>query len=399
MRTSIGRATQAAAALMGRLRGLARDRRRLPLVCALGLLLPASAAMGQDASRLASFDHYVTVKSTAPSMAGKDASIYVREVVLGGSDKPAADRVVLFVHGAGTPAEVSFDVHFKDYSWMAYLADAGFDVFSMDMTGYGRSTRPPPMADACNFPKAQQGQFVPKPLAAPCAPSYATPITTMGSDWNDIGAVVDRLRALRHVDKVSIVAWSQGGPRAGGFAAQHPEKVARLVVLAPAYNRTGPLGPPNPLPAGDGSMNAQSHADFIANWDRQVGCEGQYEPETAAAVWSDMIASDPVGAGWGPGVRRAPTVPTWGFDQAVVSKMRTPFLMVSGAHDKQVPQERVRDLYADIGSAQKVFVDLACSSHNAMWEKNHLLLFAASLEWLRDGKVNGVSAGTLKLGY
>ena len=43
-----------------------------------------------------------------------------------------ADRVVLFVHGAGTPAEVAFDVPYQDYSWMAYLAQAGFDTFSVD---------------------------------------------------------------------------------------------------------------------------------------------------------------------------------------------------------------------------------------------------------------------------
>jgi len=58
----------------------------------------------------------------------------------------------------------------------------------------------------------------------------------------------------------------------------------------------------------------------------------------------------------------------------------------------------VRQLYADLGSKEKVFIELACSSHNAMWEKHHLLLFKASLEWLRDGKVNGVSQGELKLG-
>ena len=75
------------------------------------------------------------------------------------------------------------------------------------------------------------------------------------------------------------------------------------------------------------------------------------------------------------------------------------FLMVAGAHDKQVAPERVRDLYADLGSKDKIIIDLACSSHNAMWEKNHLLLFKASLEWLKDGKVNGMSAGELKLGY
>ena len=35
---------------------------------------------------------------------------------------------------------------------------------------------------------------------------------------------------------------------------------------------------------------------------------------------------------------------------------------------------------------EKVFIDLGCSSHNAMWEKNHLLLFRASLEWLTAGR-------------
>jgi pimeloyl-ACP methyl ester carboxylesterase len=221
----------------------------------------------------------------------------------------------------------------------------------------------------------------------------------MGSDWNDIGAVVDHLRALRRVEKISLVAWSQGGPRAGGYAARNPEKVARLVVLAPAYVRQGPSEPPNPLPSGDGPMTAQSRTDFTANWDRQVGCADQYEAAASDAVWSEMLASDPVGATWGAGVRRAPAVPTWGFNQTVVARMQTPFLMIAGAHDKQVPPERVRDLYADLGSKQKVFIDLACSSHNAMWEQNHLLLFQASAEWLKDGKVNGSSQGLLKLGY
>src|SRR5712692_5949599 len=193
------------------------------------VVMAACALNREDGSRHVTVDHYVRVKSTAPSIAGQDAKIYVREVVLAGTasrGNPAADRVVLFVHGAGTPAEVTFDVPYKDYSWMAYLAKAGFDVFSMDMTGYGRSTRPPPMNDPCNFPREQQAQFVPKLIPAPCAPSHPTPITTMSSDWDDIGAVVDHLRAMRGVDKVSLVGWSQGGPRAGGYAARNPQKVA-----------------------------------------------------------------------------------------------------------------------------------------------------------------------------
>ena len=41
----------------------------------------------------------------------------------------------------------------------------------------------------------------------------------------------------------------------------------------------------------------------------------------------------------------------------------------------------------------------ACSSHMAMWETNHLLLFQASLEWLRDGTVMGKTEGELRMGY
>ena len=41
---------------------------------------------------------------------------------------------------------------------------------------------------------------------------------------------------------------------------------------------------------------------------------------------------------------------------------------------------------------------MACSSHNAMWERDHLLLFAASREWLDTGTVNGQKNVMLKMG-
>jgi esterase/lipase len=83
----------------------------------------------------------------------------------------------------------------------------------------------------------------------------------------------------------------------------------------------------------------------------------------------------------------------------MVAKMQTPTMMISGQHDKQVAPERVRELYGDLASPQKVFVDLACSSHTAMWEKNRLLMFRASLEWLTNGTASGAKDGTLRLGY
>jgi pimeloyl-ACP methyl ester carboxylesterase len=373
---------------------------RFVVPMAAGILL-AQLSFADDSARLLRVDHYVRVHSTVPAITGQTAQVYVREVVQAGIALrgPTADRVALFVHGAGTPAEVSFDVPYQDYSWMAYLAHAGFDAFSVDMTGYGRSTRPAPMNDPCNVSREQQTGFIPALIAAPCSPSYPHPLTTIASDWNDLDAVVDYLRSLRHVDKVSMVAWSLGGPRAAGYTARHPEQVSQLVLLAPAYNRAGAADPPAQLPADGTTMTTQSHDEFSANWARQTGCADQVDPAASASVWSEMLASDPVGATWGTGVRRAPQVTSWGWNAAVVAKTKTPTLMVTGEYDKQVPPDRVRDLFADLGAERKVFVDLACSSHNAMWEKNHLLLFQASLEWLSKGSVNGLQAGMQKLGY
>ncbi len=82
-----------------------------------------------------------------------------------------------------------------------------------------------------------------------------------------------------------------------------------------------------------------------------------------------------------------------------MSGTRIPTLIVAGVHDKQVPPDRVRAAFDDLGATDKVLVDLACSSHNAMWEKNHLLMFAASLEWLTKGAVGEQKTGIIRLGY
>ena len=360
------------------------------------------AVAAEDYEHVLRVDHYVGVRSTVPAIAGQTTPIYVREVVRAASalrDRSIANRLVLFIHGAGTPAEVAFDVPYQDYSWMEYLAQAGFDTFAMDTTGYGRSTRPAAMNDPCNLSAAQQLALATGGRTEACSHSYGQQMTTIASDWNDIGAVVDYLRALRGASQVSMVSWSLGGPRAAGYAAQNPDKVGKLVLLAPAYNRDASATVPTPVPAVGAAMNTQSRDDLTALWNRQVGCSDQYEQGVFKAVWQAMLESDPVGATWGPGVRRAPNVTNWGWTTAMVAATKTPTLMITGAHDGQVQPSRVHDLYADIGSKSKVLIDLACSSHNAMWEKNHRLLFQASLEWLTKGTVNGVDQGKVRLGY
>ena len=63
-----------------------------------------------------------------------------------GVEKFAPGKILLFVHGATYPAESAFDLKLNGLSWMDYIARRGYDVYLVDLRGYGRSTRPPEMS-------------------------------------------------------------------------------------------------------------------------------------------------------------------------------------------------------------------------------------------------------------
>jgi len=364
---------------------------------ALVLLAASQAVLGQAPLPVSPAkqvrDHYVALQSSAPSMPGEYAQLYVRERLADVSlSEDGKGQVVLFIHGAGTPAEVAFDVPHADYSWMGYLARHGFSTYAMDMTGYGRSTRPSVMNDRCNLSAPQQEEL----FGSACAPSFGYAATTMASDWDDIDAVVDFLRGKHGVARVHLVGWSQGGPRAAGYAFKQPDKVANLVLLAPAYNREA-AATAEQAPIAGAAMTKQSRSDFFSGWERQTGCEQQVDAAVAELIWQDMLASDPVGATWGDGVRRAPRTPTFGWTPQEVAATRAPVLTVIGLLDSQVQPERVRHFHADLGTSNKVLLELPCASHNAMWEKDAQLLFDASREWLLGSSWQGQRSGTYVL--
>ena len=71
---------------------------------------PGAGGIARPGRRYRHRDHYVPVTSTVPAIAGQTVKLYVRERATPEILKNGAgDKVVLFVHGAGTPAEVSFD--------------------------------------------------------------------------------------------------------------------------------------------------------------------------------------------------------------------------------------------------------------------------------------------------
>jgi pimeloyl-ACP methyl ester carboxylesterase len=342
----------------------------------LALASASSSFAVDDSEQILAIDHLVSHVSTAPATSGQVVQLYVRERVQAGvalTSPSFAKRVVLFVHGATIPSEVVFDAQYQDYSWMAYLAQAGLDVFGLDLTGYGPSSRPTAMDDPCNVAPASQSDLVPSTLADVCPSTYAGDLTTLASDRDDIDAVVDYVRSLRRVDKISMVVWSKGGSRTGPYVATHPEKVESLVMLAPSYM---PGNPPEATPAP--VMGITTRQSFDANWDNQIGCADQYDPAIRNSLWSQLLLTDPTGATWGPGAYRAPTggPPIGQYWGALAGQIQAPTLLLSGEYDKQVLPENVRALYADLKTPHKVFADLACTSHLAAWETRHMSLFS-----------------------
>jgi pimeloyl-ACP methyl ester carboxylesterase len=352
-----------------------------------------------------SLDHYVNHVSTIPATAGHHVQIFVRERVLGGVENlgkitEANGKAVLFVHGGTYPSVPDYDLRFKNYNWMAYLARAGFDVYSMDIQGYGWSSRPFPMGDPCNVSPAQQPIISPYPIPAnqiPCAASYPFALATSQSDWDEVDRVVDFVRARTGQDRIHLIGWSGGGPRFGGYAALHPEKVDRVVLLAPGYSRATPDNPPTvvPQPGFPYTVSTRNRA-FHERWDIQVKCPNQFDPGIRDVIWATNMKFDPVGATWGPGVVRARSATSWGWNSKMAAKVQAATLLLSGELDQEVNPQAVRDLFADLGSASKVFISIECVSHYVPYETNHRVLLRSSKEWLLHGSVIGISRGTLQ---
>src|ERR1700712_4458780 len=72
--------------------------------------------------------------------------LYVRNKRPAGMTNFPADKTLLYVHGATYPSETAFDLPIEGASMMDLIAARGYDVYLVDVRGYGRSTRPPEMS-------------------------------------------------------------------------------------------------------------------------------------------------------------------------------------------------------------------------------------------------------------
>ena len=340
-------------------------------------------------------DRFITHVSTVPATRGQTVGLFVREKVLESTVAPGArPHVVVMVHGGFAPASVAYDLDYRDYSFMDALANAGFDVFAMSHTGYGPSPRPL-MDDPCNVDRAFQPELMPHVLKDLQPPRYPFKLVNSASEWDELDTLVNWIRELRKVDKVSFVGWSTGAPRAGGYAALHPERVEKLVLFGPA-----PFFPSDEPPAEmpePGAPAILQTREFLLNrrWQDHVRCEGQLEdPGVCEAVWRALMALDEVGARWGregEGIMRAPNRTNFGW-RGNLARIRAPTLMLLGEFDNY---EKRLEAWRGLSAERKLFVKVACASHFMQFERGRHLLYRATTEWLKTRTVQGVERGEL----
>jgi pimeloyl-ACP methyl ester carboxylesterase len=164
-----------------------------------------------------------TPKAAAPAAAADQAivgadhtvvrdglRIHLWQKCLTGGEAAAAkaDKVAILVHGATWSGQPDFDLQIGDYSLMDAMARAGYDVWAIDIHGYGKSDK-------------------------------------TDKDWSDtasaaldLDAAVEHVCALRQVAQVKLLGWSWGAMITGVYATAHPRRVARLILYGAAWKGT-----------------------------------------------------------------------------------------------------------------------------------------------------------------
>lgn len=319
--------------------------------------LPATPVSAQPAPKVVMEEFMVPAKDPG-------IQIYVRNKRPDGMTQFTADTTVVFVHGATYPAETAFDLQLGGKSWMDYIAERGFDVYLLDLRGYGKSTRPKEMDQ----------------------PAEANePIVTTEVARRDVGAVVDHILQRRNIQKVNLMGWSWGTSTMASYTAENPTKVNKLILYAPQWIRTTPS-----LIQTSGKLGAYRTVKRDAARDRWLN--GVPEDKKADLIpagwfetWADAtFASDPVGAAQNPPVLRAPNGVIldsnlyWSAGKPLYdpAKITVPTLLLVGEWDRDTPPYMAQTLFPLLTSAPaKRLVMIGEATHTVIMEKNRMQLF------------------------
>ncbi len=282
-------------------------------------------------------------------------------------------RTLLFVHGATYPASTAFDLPLGGQSWMDYIAGRGFDVWLMDLPGYGRSTRWPEMSQP---------------------PAGTPPLGKGEAAVAAIAAAAAHIRAKRSLARLTCMGWSRGTSLMGRYAADNAGLVERLVLYAPVWLRSTASLTDNGQPLG--AYRSVTQAQARERWltgvpeDKKAGLipAGWFE-HWAGVTW----ATDPEGQRQNPPVLRAPNGSAadgreyWSAGRPFYdpAKITAPTMLVLAEWDQDTPPYMASTLFPLLkNSPGKRMELLGEGTHTICMERNRGALFRAVQVFLEE---------------
>ena len=256
--------------------------------------------------------------------------------------KPAVGApkgTILFVHGSSMASQPTFDLQVPGRphsSAMEWFAEKGFETWTMDNEGYGRSDKSRPI----NFDIAN------------------------GAD--------DLEAATQHIGKkVLIYGISSGALKAALFAQRHPERVARLAL--DAFVWTGEGSPTlaerkKRLPEFQAKNRRPIDRAFvhsIFNRDHP----GTADKATIEAFADAILALDD-SVPTGTYVDMCSKLPL--VDPAKISM---PTIVMRGEHDGIASVDDLIEFYRRLPNPDKQFTVMAGISHASFQQKNYMMVY------------------------
>lgn len=299
--------------------------------------------------------------------------LFVRNKHLQGVDKFSSAETVLFVHGATYPSTVTFDYAMDGESWMDIMAGAGFNIWCVDLLGYGASDRP--------------GE-----LSAPAEDN--PPVVDTEHAVADVTKVVDFILGQHGLPRMALIGYSWGTMICGSYAGQQPDKVERLVLYGAAWLGTGRSITTGTPPGAYRLVAAEAVA---ARWCIELD-EGQIASLATPAhmaAWADAaIATDPEASRHDPPLLRAPA----GVVKDVLANnanqtppydpgaIRAPTMVVVGEWDRETRPEHGREVFARLSNtAERRYVMVGGATHSMLLESQRGALHRIVDGFLKEG--------------
>ena len=332
------------------------------------LLLPVLCIDANSAS-----DTKVIMEEFMVPSSDQGINLYVRNKHPQGTNTFPGEKILLFVHGATYPSETAFDLELNGMSWMDYVASQGYDVYLVDVRGYGNSTRP-------------------KEMDKPATENE--PIVRTDTATKDVGTAVEFILKRRGVSNVNLLGWSWGTAIVGTYTTQNNAKVNRLVLYAPLwiYNKS-------PFPPGMpklGAYRTVAREAAKGRWLRGVADDKKADliPAGWFDAWADAtFATDPVGSKQTPPVLRAPNgvlqdiLEFWGAGKTSYdpADIRVPTFLAHAEWDADLPSYMLHAYFAKLTNVPyKRYVEIGEGTHTIIMEKNRMQLFQAVQQFLDE---------------